>query len=366
MSIGGVEKVIVNTLNGLDYSRFHVTLLIMYKTEKEKINLKKIPDKVKICYLFNNPVNGLLKKIIFYLFMFFPHILINKFLVKEKYDIVVTTKDIFAYPISVNKSHKVMWVHGGLEYLEEEKSTLLNSLKRNYKKYTYSKFNRIILLTDTVKERFCNIYGLEENCIVVQNPINHYEIANLSNDSVNDFKFNDTLNIVCSCRLSVEKGVHRLINSCSQLLKEGYDFHLLIIGDGPEKAKLRELTLKDELLNSKVTFLGFKENPYKYLRNCHLYVSPSLTEGFPLSIAEAIILGLPILSTDCNGPSEMLDRGSYGLIVENNEIGLTNGLRKILSNPELLDYYMTQSKKRKKYFLFERNIRVLEQAISGD
>lgn len=364
MAIGGVEKVIVNTLKGLDYCKFDVTLFIMYKTEEEKNNINKIPKKVKIQYLFHKPVKGIYKRILYYLFMILPPIYINKFIVKESYDIIITTKDVFTYPIRVNKCHKIMWVHGGLEYLETEDLITFVKLKRWIQQKIYRRFDKIILLTDAAKERFSNKYELEEKCHVLFNPINSDEIEESSHEAVYDYEFKGNVNIVCSCRLSIEKSVDRLIRSCIRLLQDGYDFHLIVLGDGPEKTKLNEMILHNDVLSDRVTLLGFRDNPYKYMSKCSLYVSSSLTEGFPLSVAEAIILELPILSTYCNGPVEILNNGDYGLLVENSKKGIYEGLKNIVSTPGLLEYYKAKSKERKPFFAYEKNIRLFERIIS--
>ncbi|PGZ75800.1 glycosyltransferase [Bacillus sp. AFS029637] len=366
MSIGGVEKVIVNTLNGLDYTKFEVTLFIMYRTEGEKENIKKIPENVRIQYLFNKPVKGIYKRLLYYLFICLPHIFVNKFIVKENYDIIVTTKDFFSYPISINKCYKVMWIHGGLEHLETEESTTFINYKRWIQRRAYRKFDTIITLTNAARKRFGNKYDLNERCQVLFNPINNNEIIKLSHEEVLDYEFKGGINIVCSCRLSAEKGIDRLIRSCKRLLSEGYDFNLIILGDGPEREKLNEMIFHTPILSRKVDILGFKDNPYKYMNRCNMYVSSSLTEGFPLAVAEAIILELPIISTHCNGIVEMLDNGEYGLLVENSEGGIYEGLKKILSSPKLIEYYKLKSKERKEFFSYKKNIRLFEQIISGE
>lgn len=170
------KKLFVNTLNGLDYSIFDVTLIIMYKTKKEEINLIKIPKNVNIQYLFNKPVKVIYQRMLYYLFMLFPHKFMNNFIVKEDYDIIVTTKDMFSYPISANKCYKVMWIHGGLEHLETEKSVIAN-FKRWVQKRTYSKFDKIILLTNAAKKRFGNKYNLEVDRLHVFGKQKMYETA---------------------------------------------------------------------------------------------------------------------------------------------------------------------------------------------
>lgn len=365
MSIGGVERVIVNTLNGIDYSKFDVTLFIMYKTQGEKININKIPKSVRIEYLFTKPIKGVYKRILYYVMVLFPHLMTNKITRKNDWDVIITTKDMFSYPISASKGYKIMWVHGGFEHFETEKPNMFINFKRWLQKCTYNKFDKIILLTNAAKERFCNKYNLKEKSYVLNNPINTIEIERLANEGVSDYEFEHCVNLVCSSRLSIEKGVDRLVNSCSKLIKEGYKFKLIILGDGPEKGKLNELILEEPLLAKNVSILGFKDNPYKYISKCDIYVSPSLTEGFSLSIAEAIVLGLAILSTDCKGSAEMIDNGRFGLLVDNSENGVYEGLKKMLSMPELIDYYKLKSKERKEYFSYEKNIKLLEDIING-
>jgi glycosyltransferase involved in cell wall biosynthesis len=364
MTAGGVEKVIVNTLKGLDYSKFDVTLFIMYKIDGENFNLKAIPERVNIQYLFEHPVKGKYQRILYRLFMLFPKI-VNKIVFKGDFDIIVTTKDVFSYPISKSRSFKIMWIHGGLEHLETELSTIAVRFKRWIQRGRYRKFDNILLLTNDAKNRFDNKYNLATKTRVLYNPINQNEIISLSKEPLTDFKFKKGINIVCSCRLSVEKGVIRLINACSRLLKENYDFNLIIIGDGPEKEKIQNAILRNDI-SEKVTLLGFKKNPYKYLNNCDFYVSPSYTEGFPLSIAEAVILGLPVISTECNGPKEILKDGEYGMLVENSEIGIYKGIKDMLDYPELIEYYGYRSRERKMFFSYEKNIRIFEKAIAGE
>ncbi|WML51606.1 glycosyltransferase [Neobacillus sp. PS3-12] len=363
MTTGGVEKVIVNTLKGLDYSKFEVTLFIMYKLNGENFNLKAIPERVSIQYLFDRPVKGKYQKILYRIFMLFPKI-VNKIVFNGDFDIIVTTKDVFSYPISKSRSFKIMWIHGGLEHLETELPTIAVRFKRWIQRGKYRKFDNILLLTNDAKSRFDNKYNLATKTRVLYNPINHDEIISLSQKNLTDLEFKKGINIICSCRLSVEKGVLRLIYACSRLLKENYDFNLIIIGDGPEREKIENAILSNDI-GEKVTLLGFKKNPYKYMDKCDIYVSPSYTEGFSLSIVEAVILGLPVISTNCNGPKEILKNGEYGMLVENSESGIYRGIKDMLDSPKLIEYYGNKSQERKVFFSYEKNIRLFEKAISG-
>ncbi|MFH5779460.1 glycosyltransferase [Heyndrickxia oleronia] len=364
MTKGGTEKVIVDTLKMLNYSRFDVTLLIIQKIEEAKKNIAEIPDKVRIKYVFNKPLNHRYRILLYYILMFFPHKIMKKILVKEDFDIILTTRYIFAFPFSTGKGYKVMWVHEGVG--EENENSIFGMIKKRYKKNTYRKFDQILLLTETARIKFCQYYSLHKKCSVLSNPINQKEIIQLSNEPITDFTFSNNLNMVCAARLSVEKGIDRLLDACAQLANNGFTFNLLILGDGPEQNKLKNMVLANSSLKDKVVFLGFKDNPYKYMRGCDIYVSPSRSESFSLAIAEAMVLGLPVLSTDCHGPREILDNGKYGLLVKNDNKNIYEGIKKLFMNPELIGYYRAKSKERKVIFSYEKNIKMLENIISPE
>src|SRR5699024_1749281 len=81
---------------------------------------------------------------------------------------------------------------------------------------------------------------------------------------------------------------------------------LIILGEGYLFEYLNELVKQFELEND-VFFLGYQENPFKYIARADIYVLPSLHEGFPNALCEAMACGKPVVSTDCpSGPREIL------------------------------------------------------------
>ena len=89
-----------------------------------------------------------------------------------------------------------------------------------------------------------------------------------------------------------------------------------------------------------------QDNPYKYLSQADMFVLSSYREGFAIVIPEAMACGLPVLSTKCTGPTEILNDGEYGLLVENSVDGIYNGLKRVLDNPSIKDGYKEKSEKR--------------------
>lgn len=136
-------------------------------------------------------------------------------------------------------------------------------------------------------------------------------------------------------RLSPEKG-HKYLIEAFNLIKDKTDAKLVIIGWGPEENYLKELVQKYSLKN-KIYFLGFRENPFKYMVRSTFLVLPSVSEAFPSVLIEAAVCGLPIIATDCGGPREILDIVKHGILVPKGDIEkLAEAIIRLLSNDELL------------------------------
>ena len=109
------------------------------------------------------------------------------------------------------------------------------------------------------------------------------------------------------------------------------------MGNGELRASLEEQ--RERLgLNSYVTFLGYNPNPYKFVKNADLFVCSSLHEGFSTAVTESLIVGTPVITTLCSGMTELLGDNEYGVITENNEQSLFDGLVNILNDYNLSHY----------------------------
>ncbi|SFT65747.1 CDP-glycerol glycerophosphotransferase family protein [Arthrobacter sp. ov118] len=126
-------------------------------------------------------------------------------------------------------------------------------------------------------------------------------------------------------RLSPEKDHAKLIRAFVRFHQRNPDTNLLILGDGPLRADLEHLVTKLGA-TSFVWLAGQRQNPYPALQAASCFVLPSLHEGQPMVLFEALILGLNIVCTDMPGPRDVL-QGRYGLIVTNDEGGLVEGLQ---------------------------------------
>ena len=111
-------------------------------------------------------------------------------------------------------------------------------------------------------------------------------------------------------------------------------------------------------------FLGYKENPYKYLKNSDLFVCSSYFEGFSTAVTESIIVGTPVVTTNCSGMKEMLGKNNeYGIVVDNKEEALYKELKKILSDKKNIEVLREKVLLRRNFFRKEVSVKKFEDFI---
>jgi glycosyltransferase involved in cell wall biosynthesis len=121
--------------------------------------------------------------------------------------------------------------------------------------------------------------------------------------------------ILAAGRLKHQKGFDVLLSAFAELVRKGLDLHLLILGEGEERAKLED-TAKRLGVSSRVFMPGFQKNPYPFFMRSEVFVLSSRYEGLPGVLIQAMALGLPVIATDCpHGPREITKDGRYGILV---------------------------------------------------
>ncbi len=141
-------------------------------------------------------------------------------------------------------------------------------------------------------------------------------------------------NVVSVGRLSGEKGYDRLIRVHSRLDREGLFFRLYIVGDGALRISLQR-QIHEAGLDSKIFLVGEKSNPYPWIAKADLFALPSLFEGCSVAVNEAKILARPILMTDVGAAREQITSEINGLIVDNNEEAIYQGLKRLVKDKNL-------------------------------
>ncbi len=363
LSGGGAEKVLVDIVNNLDKEKFDITLLTLVDDGIHKKNLSsdvhyKSIVKVK---------NGILKKIWQYFLNFVlpPKIIYNIF-IKSDYDYEVAFLEgiptkILSYSTNKN-SKKFAWVHTNLF----TNFAGHNKIFKNFDDYVacYKRYDKIFCVSEGVKDGFFKRFGIKNNTEVIFNPYDDEKIVELSDEGQCEISVDDIFKIVTVGRLCEQKGYERLIEIYNRLIKEKYHCHLYILGEGAKRLVLEKYINENNLQDS-VTLLGFKKNPYKYIKACDLFVCSSFAEGFSTAVAESIILGVPVISTNVSGAKEILGNSEFGLVTENNAEALYTGLKELLSKKEKYDFYKIKAAERASYFKLENSIKNIENIFFG-
>lgn len=349
--MGGAEKVLVETVNALDKSKYDITVCVLRGGVLES----SLCDKVHYKKIIKTK-NKLLSKIFTSLVSFWlPAKIIHGIFIGNKFDYEIAflegipTKIIGA---SNNKnSVKYAWVH-----IDLYNTFGLEKVFKSFKKHIecYRKFDKIICVSDSVKTAFIRRFGIKDNIEIKYNTINDNNIKELANEPCEK---SDKFRIVSVGRLENQKGYDRLLGSFRTLVSEGFDGELIIVGYGSQRESL-EKYVNDNNLSDRVKFTGFSDNPYKYMKSADLLCFPSRAEGYSTVVTEAIILGKPVVVTDCSGMREILGDCEYGLITVNDENAFLNGLRKMIFDETLRKHYTDMAKIRSESFSL--NARLVE------
>lgn len=367
LSVGGLERVQVSIANALARRGHDVTVMILNPNRELAGDLD---ERVRLVYKPYKP-HPIMSKIPYIRHKFYddgmwetratPKTLYKYYVGNEKYDVEIGFFRGLPVKIisgSTNKnSIKLAWVHNDFKKCDG----VFNNF-RNIKdaKKAYNQFDRIVAVSNQARGSFVEVMGYSEKAITIYNLLPINAIVEMSHEEIQEIKHRKT---VCSVgRLTEQKSYDRLLNAVSRLSADGFDFDLWLIGDGGEKEKLQTITKEKGLQN--VTFLGKQTNPYKYMSKADLYVCSSLYEGYNLTVAEALILGVPTLSTNCTGPCEILDGGKYGVIVENSEDGLYFGIKELLLNADKLAHFKQRALERKDFFNEEKICEEIERLFN--
>lgn len=368
LALGGLERVQVTIANALAQKGYDVTVMVL----EDRLDLKgELDERVHLVYKPYKP-HKIMSRVPYIRHKFYddgmwetratPKKLYKYYIGDEKYDVEIGFFRGLSVKIisgSTNKaSKKIAWVHSDFKHC----GGVTNNFKSIEKtKCAYSKYNKIVCVSKQAMDSFNEIIGLPDKTQVIYNmlPTNH--ILELAEEPIDIRK--TRLTILSVGHLLEAKGFDRLLEAVNRLNSGGFDFELWLIGYGEDEYKLKKYAEENRLNN--VKFLGYKQNPYNYMKAADLYVCASRFEGFNLTVAEALFLETPVLSTNCTGPSEILAGGEYGMLVDNSADGLYNGICSLLSNKDLLDTYKNKAILRKPFFDENQILNKIESLFKG-
>lgn len=356
LSVGGAEKVLVNLVNNMDKNKFDITVQTLFAGG---VNEQFLNEDIKLKHCFKRTFKGNSK----ILTLFKPETLYKRF-VKEHYDIIVSYLEGPTARIVSGCTDKdtklVCWIH----IQQENKETFFASFK-SYEEAIccYNRFDRIIAVSEYVKQDFLLLSKYRGKSEVLYNTNETEEIIRLSNEPLSNQMDKDSFNICVVGKLKKNKGIERLMNLNKRLKESNYCVHFYFLGSGPMEEYMKDFAQKNDL-DGQLTFLGYQTNPYKYVKNCDLFVCGSYAEGFSTAATEALIVGTPVCTVEVSGMKEMLgENNEYGIVTENSEDALYEGIKKFLDNTDLLAHYKKQAEIRGKEFSTEKTVKAVEDML---
>ena len=355
---GGAENVLLDLVNHLDQNKFQITVQTLFDQGSQKKRLKEgIRYKSFLYHQFHGN-SRLMARL--------PAKLLYKLIVRERYDVVISylegpaTHIISGCPYQDSK--RAAWIHVEMK-TKRQASAGFKSINDACR--AYQNFDKVVFVAKTVKNAFEQITGetFEQSC-VLYNSIDDRSITEKAKEELSDVIFDkNEFNIISVGRIIDAKGFDRLARVQKMLKDAGYNTHVYILGTGKDRSVIENYITENNISNS-FTFLGFQDNPYKFLVYADLFVCSSRREGFSTAVTEALILGVPVVSTNCSGAFELLgDNNEFGIVTENNEDALFGAIKDLLDDPSKLLHYRQMASDRGTFFDLSRSVNEVEKML---
>lgn len=362
---GGAEKVLTTLVQHIDKERFDVTVCAISGGGEYEDAIKKQVDYHAI--LNDSKEGNVWKKWLYVLkhhliYKWLPLSLVYRLFVPQGNHVEVAFVEGFTTKLlshSTNRlAKKYAWVHCNMGK-DHWTTSIFPTIEDE--EAVYNRYDRIFCVSDTaVQGLMQTLSGVTVPVSTIYNPIDAQIILNMAAER-NDVE-KKMMCLVTVGRLEHQKGYDRLVRIINRLVKDGVPLELWILGVGSQEASLKQY-IHEHQLDEYVKLLGFRSNPYKYIVQADLFVSSSRSEGYSTAVTEALILGLPVITTDCSGMAELLKNGECGVITENDDEALYVGLKQLLSDEALLEYYRQKAVERGQEFSIEHLMGPIEQIL---
>ena len=352
---GGAEKVLVNLVNHMDHKKFDISVIALFGGG---VNEQFLSSEVHYRTVFPKMIPGNSK-----LMKLLSPKLLHRWFIKDKYDIEISylegpsARIISGCPDDDTKL--VTWIHctmNSKKGVAESFRTIAEAEK------CYNNLDEIVFVSDGVRNGFIKHCQYTGSTKILYNTVESDRIIEMSKERADEI-IKDRINLIAMGTLKPVKGFDRLLRVVKKLHGEDYPVHLYILGIGPQQKELENF-IKANSLENIVTLLGYKTNPYKYLEKSSLFVCSSFSEGFSTAVTEALIVGTPVCTVEVSGMKEILGKNNeFGVVTENTEEALYQGIKHLISNPELLEEYKNRAKERGKMFKTESTVKSVEEFL---
>lgn len=226
----------------------------------------------------------------------------------------------------ISSKKKISWIHANYEAM---------NLDTNINNNEYNDFDKIIAVSEETKDQFLKFNEEKRNKVcVIYNLINKKQLNIKSNENIDINISNNLLNFITISRIDENKDLSKAIDISLYLKSKGLKFKWLILGDGPLLEQLIEKT-NSYKLNDCIEWYGYVNNPYPLLKQSDLYISTSKSEGYSLSIVEALFFSIPVLCGYYPSAKECISNES-GWIINNNVSSYCEFLQDLINNKKIL------------------------------
>ena len=206
--------------------------------------------------------------------------------------------------------------------------------------YGYRKSEKIIAVSESQCER---LKGLRPKyawkMIAIPNYIDVEATREKAMEPVAEAVFPEKgIHLVSCGRLAHQKGFDIAVKACANIVAAGYpELHWYVLGEGPERENLEQL-VRSYGMDNHFHLIGSRKNPFPYMKAADLYVQPSRSEGYSLSILEARVLACPTVATYAAAAEQMTD-GYTGTLCDADADAISTAIIKHLKNPALSERY---------------------------
>ena len=360
--LGGIETALVNLLNHLDYEKYDVTCLITedYQDMADQITSRcrlvvadrqhtvSFPKEYKYKQLFNlmeEPQQASsFRRLIWKIIELFSRATemrlyaqyIKQQLGNEHFDTAVIYSDRVAEIAvrSISADRFLMFYHNA-------------DLDRAYHDiYGYQRSEKIIAVSEAQCDKLKRTRPqFASKMISIPNYIDVESTRKKAELETESPLFPDKgIHLVSCGRLAYQKGFDIAVKACAIIVRNGFeDLHWYILGMGPKKKELESM-IREYGMENHFHLIGAKKNPFPYMKAADLYVQPSRTEGYSLSILEARVLACPTVATFSAAGEQMID-GETATLCEANAESIAAAICKHLKNPELSAKYKMELSK---------------------
>jgi len=235
--------------------------------------------------------------------------------------------------------------------LKNIKIGIIDRLRYHMARNVLSKVRKVISISRKTATGLVHRYNLAENKFeIIYNGVKTDDFIKTSERTkawLNENKIKGDLPIVlCVANLFKEKGLDYFLTALKQLKDQEPRFLCLIVGEGSFQKTLDDYT-RDNDLSKHVRFLGKRNDVNEIMKASDMFVLPSLSEGFPFVILEAMAAGLPCITTNVGGIPEMLIHNEEGFLVEpKNPSAIAQSLKQILLDKKLAERIGTKARAR--------------------